>query len=308
MIFAMTGLPDLKKIKIPTDKIENDLTGEKNIKLSILRLDKIHPEVSGNKFFKLYYYLQKAIQENKPIITFGGAYSNHLSATATACKLAGIECIGIVRGDKPTSLSSTLTFCIKQGMKLDFISREKYRSLSAKDFDSVLLHNYGEHILIPEGGYGSNGVKGAELISQFYQEENYNYICCPVGSGTTLAGIINSSDSMVRIIGFSALKILDDFPERMNFLINKNVKTNYHLNNNYHFSGYARKSDLLINFMNKFYYDFNIPTDFVYTGKMMFGVFDLIEKNYFKRGSNLLCMHTGGLQGNKSLIAGTLNF
>lgn len=304
----MNHLPEIKNINVDINKIENEFIIDKGLTISILRLDKIHPEVSGNKFFKLYYFLQEAIIKETNIITFGGAYSNHLAATAAACKMYRISCMGIVRGEEPKNLSNTLLFCKQQGMQLEFISRENYKKKHEKDFEIKLATKFGEHILIPEGGFCKEGVAGAELISNFYSKAGYTHICSPVGTTSTLAGLIQSSIPEQKIIGFSVLKNLDDFENRIELIIGKRITKNYSLINDYHFGGYAKKTDELILFMNKLYEDFEIPTDFVYTAKMMFGVFDLIKKKYFPKGSKILCIHTGGLQGNFSLSPGTLNF
>jgi 1-aminocyclopropane-1-carboxylate deaminase/D-cysteine desulfhydrase-like pyridoxal-dependent ACC family enzyme len=304
----MIELPDIKKIKVVIDELENDFIKEKNVSLSVLRLDKIHPEISGNKFFKLYYFLEEAIDRKKKIITFGGAYSNHLAATAKACKMYGINCIGVVRGEQPAKLSHSLSFCKEQGMQLEFISRENYRKKVANDLKNKLKREFGDCILIPEGGYGNEGLEGAALISNFYSGKEFSHICCSAGTATTLAGLIKTSIATQTVIGFSALKGVTDFEERIMYLTGKLSNRKFCLRHDYHFGGYAKKTTELIYFMNELYQDFRIPTDFIYTGKMMFGVFDLIKKSYFPKGSSILCIHTGGLQGNLSLPAKTLNF
>lgn len=301
-------IDDIKNINVAIDKIENDFIKEKNVSLSILRLDKIHPEVPGNKFFKLYYFLEMAITAQRKIITFGGAYSNHLTATAKACKLYGISCIGIVRGEEPEKLSHTLLFCKEQGMQLEFISRMDYRKKDDQDFKGKLTEKYGDHILVPEGGYSKEGMEGAALIANFYRGKDLSHICCSAGTATTLAGLIKASKPGETIIGFSALKGITNCENRITFLTGKLPKEKFCFVNDYHFGGYAKKSNDLLCFMNKLYEAFAIPTDFIYTGKMMFGIFDLIKKNYFPGGSKILSIHTGGLQGNLSLPQGTLNF
>ena len=220
----------------------------------------------------------------------------------------GIRCICIVRGEESKELSHTLLFCKEQGMQLEFISRENYRRKDDEDFKMNLTNKYGDHVLIPEGGYSKQGVDGAALMSKFYTNTNCTHICCAVGTATTLSGLIRSSSHSQKIIGFSALKQLTDFDKRIQFLLGKPLDKKYSLNNDYHFGGYAKSTDELISFMNTFYKAFAIPTDFIYTAKMMFGVFDLIKKKYFAAGSNILCIHTGGLQGNLSLPPGILNF
>lgn len=304
----MPLLPDIKKIDVDIDKIQNEHTIKNNVSLSILRLDKIHPGISGNKFFKLYYFLEQAICKQKGIITFGGAYSNHLAATASACRMFGIKSIGIVRGEQPKKLSPTLLFCKGQEMQLDFISREKYKRKNEGDFRSELAGKFGDHLIIPEGGYSKEGVRGAALISHFYKNDSFGYVCCPAGTATTVAGLIKSALPSQNIIGFSSLKYHEDFKTRIQYLLETSSCKNYFLINDFHFGGYAKKTTELISFMKKFYEETGVPTDFVYTAKMMFGIFELIKKKYFPIGSKILCIHTGGLQGNLSLPSGTLNF
>lgn len=273
----------------------------------MLRLDELHPVVSGNKLFKLQYFLQEAKNsKHKTIITFGGAYSNHLAAAAFACKEEGLVCIGFVRGEAAPRLSPTLLFCRENGMQLEFISRSAYNNIDV-EFQKSLLNRYGDHTLIPEGGFSITGAQGAENIMQHFNGKNYSHICCPVGTGTTVAGLINGNKDNAEIIGFSALKNLDDMEDRLKQL-NADESNFYKLIPDYHFGGFAKQTPALIKFMNNFFQDNKIPLDFVYTAKMMFGVCDLVEKNYFAPGSNILCIHTGGLQGNNSLPNGTLNF
>jgi 1-aminocyclopropane-1-carboxylate deaminase len=220
----------------------------------------------------------------------------------------GINCIGIVRGEEQKDLSHTLLFCKKEGMQLDFISRQDYKRKYDEDFKMILIEKYGDHILIPEGGYSKQGVDGAALITDFYNNANFTHICSAVGTATTLAGLIRSTKTHQKVIGFSALKQLTDFESRIEFLLGKPLEKKYFINNDYHFGGVAKSTEELLFFMNTFYKSFTIATDFIYTAKMMFGVFDLIKKDQFTEGSNILCIHTGGLQGNYSLPEGALNF
>ena len=285
--------------------LQDTLFSEKEIELSILRLDEVHPEISGNKFYKLIYFLEEAGKSShKTIITFGGAYSNHLAATAFACKEAGIKSIGIVRGEKPLTLSPTLSFCINQGMDLKFISRSDYKSISDHIFLRELENIYGEHILIPEGGYSEKGANGASLITGYFTK-SYSHICLAVGTATTFAGMINGVDHGSKILGFDILKNRNDLKDRLKYL-KADENADYELISDYHFGGYAKKTNELLEFMNEFYRKHAIPLDFVYTGKMMFGLYDIISKNYFPKGSKILCIHTGGLQGNNSLPKNTL--
>ncbi len=289
-------------IQIPAiSPIRNRFAQDMDIKISMLRLDEVHPVISGNKLFKLHYFLEEALNSNhKTIITFGGAYSNHLAATAYACRILNISCVGIVRGEAPFVLSETLVFCRENGMKLDFISREEYAEIAPTETNSYVKKKYGEHILIPEGGFSVKGMEGASLIQEYYADGKYSHICVAIGTATTFAGILKKSTAETVIIGFPALKSMADVSERLNTL-GVNNHQNLSIMNDYTFGGFGKKTPGLIAFMNRFYKENSIPLDFVYTGKMMFGIEDLLEKKYFPAGADILCIHTGGLQGNSSI-------
>ena len=192
-------------------------------------------------------------------------------------------------------------------MKLYFISRSEYKNIETPTFLTQMRQKFGEHILIPEGGYSKKGAEGAALIYKYCEGKKFTHVCVAVGTATTFAGIVKASEEDTKVIGISALKNMTDFEKRMKFLVG-DIPKNYSFINDYHFGGYAKKNDELISFINKFYIDYKIPLDFVYTGKMMFGIVDLIKQDYFPEGAKILCIHTGGLQGNKSLLDGTLNF
>lgn len=292
------------------EELNGELFVKKQIKLSILRLDKVHPVISGNKLFKLHYFLQQAQNtEHKKIITFGGPYSNHLSATAYACKISGLNCVGIVRGEKPVLLSHTLQQCISDGMTLHFISRERYTEKENTSFADKLKEQFGQHILIPEGGYHSLGAKGAALIMQFLQNDPPSYICSAIGTATTAAGLLLASNQQQQIIGVSVLKGMYNIKEDIAAIANSaNDQQRLKILHDYHFGGYAKKTPELIAFMNKLYHDYQLPTDFVYTGKMMYAIIDSIKNDVFAPGANIVCIHTGGLQGNLSLPVDTLIF
>ncbi len=304
----MAPLFDYINVHPPINQLHDDLLDRQCIELSVLRLDEIHPVVSGNKIFKLHYLLEDAISSaHKTIITFGGAYSNHLAATAYACKAEGLKCVGIVRGERSPALSHTLIYCIENGMRLEFVSRSSYKNINTKAYQNELSEKFGDHTLIPEGGFCKAGAKGAEGITGLFEERKFSHICCSVGTATTFAGLINGSDDATRVMGFSALKNLADIQQRLKHL-GVAAGRKYLFLEDYHFGGYAKKNTELITFMNTFFKDNKIPLDFVYTGKMMFGVIDLVKKNFFPSGSNILCIHSGGLQGNGSLPNGSLNF
>jgi 1-aminocyclopropane-1-carboxylate deaminase len=299
----------LNILNTPVEVLHDELFLQKKVSVSVLRLDKIHPVVSGNKLFKLHYFLQDAIQnKHKTIVTFGGAYSNHLVATAYACNVLGLKNIGIVRGEKPIALSPTLQQCIGYGMQLKFITREMYAKKEKQHFTDGLKNEFGECVIIPEGGYHPLGAKGAALIGDIIKLHNYSHLCTCTGTGTTLAGLlINSNGS--KVISVPALKGMSDIEERMHFLCGVSCNTdNLQIFNDYHFGGYAKKTPELISFMNYLWQQHQLPTDFVYTAKLFFAIYDKIKNNYFEKETNILCLHTGGLQGNNSLPKGTLLF
>ena len=289
--------------------LNDELFVEKQVSLTVLRLDNIHPVISGNKLFKLHYFMEEAVKtSSERIVTFGGAYSNHLVATAYACQIAGLQCIGIVRGEKPSILSHTLQSCIEYGMHLKFTSREQYAEKEMKYFIDELDKEYKKNYIIPEGGYHPSGAKGAAHIMKLV-EDSATHICCAAGTATTLAGLLMGAGNHQKIIGFPVLKNMHDLHERVSFLTNTNNEYNkLQIIDDYHFGGYAKKTPTLIDFMNNIYKVHLLPTDFVYTGKMMFGVMDSIKKDFFEKGSKICCLHTGGLQGNLSLPDGSLIF
>lgn len=278
------------------------LDEKKNIELSIKREDLIHPFVSGNKYRKLKYNVLQAREENKTtLLTFGGAFSNHIAAVASAGKAEDFNTIGIIRGEElkdKVDTNPTLSFAKSCGMTFIFISRKDYRDKSNPNFISNLKDQFGDFYLIPEGGTNNLAIKGSEEILN-EKDSKFDYICCAVGTGGTISGIINASKSNQKVLGFSSLK--GDF---LNKDISKFVtSTNWELITDYHFGGYGKINDSLITFINKFKSENKIPLDPIYTGKMMFGIFDLIKKGYFKPNSKILAIHTGGLQGIEGMNA-----
>ncbi|WP_426095881.1 1-aminocyclopropane-1-carboxylate deaminase/D-cysteine desulfhydrase [Flavobacterium sp. DSR2-3-3] len=266
------------------------------ISVQIKREDLIHPFVSGNKFRKLKYNLLQAKVENQEtLLTFGGAFSNHIAAVAFAGNEKGFKTIGIIRGDElsgKVSENPTLLFAQNCGMQLEFISREDYRLKSEGSFLENLKQKFGGFYHIPEGGTNDLAIKGCEEILTS-EDADFDYICCSVGTGGTISGIINSVLPHQKVLGFPALK--GDFlkEEIRNFVQNDN----WELVTDYHFGGYAKVTAELIVFINHFYLENQIPLDPIYTGKMVFGVVDLIKKNYFPAKSKILLIHTGGIQG-----------
>ena len=264
--------------------------------LSIKREDLIHPFISGNKYRKLKYNLLQAQQEkHTTLLTFGGAFSNHIAAVAAAGKEYGFRTIGIVRGEElegKVAENPTLQFARNCGMELDFISRETYRRKEDPAFLENLHQKWSSFYLLPEGGTNALAVKGCQEILNEADAE-FDFICCAVGTGGTISGLINSTKSHQKVLGFPALK--GDF---LNEEIRKFATNNrWELIKEYHFGGYGKITSELVGFINKQFLETKVPFDPIYTGKMFFGVIDLIQKNYFPKGSKILLIHTGGIQG-----------
>ena len=292
---------------ITINELKSDFLSAKEIKVSILRLDKIHPIVSGNKLFKLHYFVKECLLTNhKSLLTFGGGYSNHLAATAFLCKENNIKCIGVIRGEAPKVYSHTLKYCQAMGMQLIFISREAYKNMDLEENRHALKKEFGDCTIVPEGGFAKDGAIGASLIMDLLKNEKPNYVCTCVGTATTLAGLLQNNAQHANIIAIPAIKNMTDIEERVLAITQKKYEIT--IFGDYHFGGYAKLNEELIYFMNQFYSDYQIPTDFVYTAKMMYGIFDKIKKGFFNKGDNIICIHTGGLQGNLSLKKATLIF
>ncbi len=267
-------------------RINSKLFSEKGIEVSVLRLDLIHPQISGNKWFKLKYNLEEAKKRGvDTILTFGGAFSNHIHATAVACNQFGFKSIGVIRGEKESESNSTLSEAKKYGMELHFVSREDYKLKNEEDFISELKNKFGNFYLIPEGGDNLLGEKGCEEILP--KENDFDVIFCACGTGTTFNGISKSLKPNQKLYGISVLK-----GEPFGKLANSEILTEYH------FGGYAKHTEQLLNFKSKFERESNIPLDYVYTAKLFFAIQDLISKNRISNNSKVLIIHSGGLQGN----------
>lgn len=282
--------------KVNFSEIENS-----QVSVFIKREDELHPFISGNKYRKLKYNLEEAFQLNKStLLTFGGAYSNHIAATAAAGFEYNFKTIGVIRGDELAhnledvlQINPTLKFASEHNMQFHFVTRSDYRNKTTPEFIEDLKEKFGDFYLVPEGGTNKFAIKGCEEILT-EEDIQYDVVFSSVGTGGTISGIINASKKHQKVIGFSALK--GDFLQNE---IKKWVtkSKNWSLNTNYHFGGYAKVSAELITFINKFKAETKIPLDPVYTGKMFFGIMDLIKKGYFEKGTKILAIHTGGLQG-----------
>lgn len=286
-----------------------------NFKLDVLRLDLIDQEISGNKWFKLNYNLKKAQSEKaKTIITFGGAYSNHIAATAAFCKLEGFQSVGVIRGEAAKDLNPTLAKAKADGMQLHFVSRELYNQKSEAHFKQELTQLFGQHYLIPEGGNNEQGILGCMEILK--PEWDYDTVVCACGTAATFSGIVAACKKQQRVIGISVLKgqntLVNDALQQLklilpttNFIINGNEElaksqiTNHCITNNYCFNGYAKLDRALLKFKIDFEKKYTILLDYVYTSKLFYSVFDLLQHNKINLNAKILVIHCGGLQGNK---------
>ncbi|QAA81775.1 1-aminocyclopropane-1-carboxylate deaminase/D-cysteine desulfhydrase [Aequorivita sp. H23M31] len=281
---------------IPTEKIDLSAFGIGGFSLFIKREDLLHPFVSGNKFRKLKYNIESAqLQSKDTLLTFGGAFSNHIAATAAAGKEFEMKTIGIIRGEELADKigeNPTLTFAQNCGMQFHFVSRETYRQKETSWFLNDLKEKFGDFYLVPEGGTNSFAVKGCTEILDV-QDKIYDYVCVPVGTGGTIAGLIEASGENQNILGFSALNGIFQSEGIKKYT----SKRNYKLIDSYCFGGYGKIEKNLVRFINDFRSITGIPLDPVYTGKMLFGIMDLLKIGYFSENSRILAVHTGGLQG-----------
>ncbi len=269
---------------------------EKDVSITLKREDLLHPYISGNKYRKLKYNLEAAqMKGHHTLLTFGGAYSNHIDALAYAGKEKGMQTIGVIRGEEikdAWSSNTTLKRASANGMVFKFVSREAYREKDSDGFVSQLRKDFGDFYTIPEGGTNALAVKGCEEILDS-NDQKFDIICTCVGTGGTVSGLINASNTSQKVLGFSALK--GDF---LKSDIRKMVKKdNWRLITDYHFGGYAKINIELIDFINQFKATTDIPLDPIYTGKMLFGLLDMIKNDNFVPGTNILVIHTGGIQG-----------
>lgn len=281
----------------PVQTLQHPLFDEHNLQVFIKREDLNHPFVSGNKWWKLKYNLEEAKKLGyTTLLTFGGAHSNHIYATAAAAKEVGLKAIGVIRGEElSVHDNATLRFVKEQGMYLHFVSREDYRKKNEQDFTNTLINKFGKAYIIPEGGTNNLAVQGVALFSaKLKQEIDFDYLCCAVGTGGTIAGLINGLPNK-KLLGFSSLK--GNFMEAEVKKVLQSDAPNWSINSDYHFGGYGKYNQVLLDFISKAEQDFNIPLEQVYTGKMFFGVLDLISRNFFPDKSKILLLHTGGMQG-----------
>lgn len=279
--------------------IQDPRLDPRGVTLSVLRLDLVHPDLSGNKWYKLKYNLRQARKEGySTLLTFGGAYSNHIYATAAAGKIYKFRTVGIIRGERPPDLNPSLRFAERQGMQLHFISREAYRQKTSPSFLEELRQELGDFYMLPEGGANRLAVKGCTEILP--EKAQFDVLSCSVGTGATLAGLLVQLNDKKRVLGFSALKggsFLKSEIDALTQSYQNRTYRNYELVIDYHFGGFARANHTLIDFINEYYQMHGIPLEPIYTGKLFYGLYDLISQGYFASGTSIMAIHTGGLQG-----------
>lgn len=289
------------------DRLVDSFIRKNQSDVDMLRLDKIHPIVSGNKYYKLKYFLEDAINKKKDtVVTFGGYYSNHLHATAFTCKQAGLHSIGYIRGTEPPVLNDTLKDCIKFGMELRFVPTAAFEHTQRE----CILDASENLQCIPMGGNGLLGIQGASEILEFEEASTYDFIIAAAGTGTTAGGLLQQLNPHQQLILFSAVKnnfsLIDEI---INLEPSLSIKRNQlSVFWDFHCGGFGKSNEELIQHMNWFYKEHAIETDFVYTGKMMLGFYQLLNNGYFPQESKILIIHSGGLQGNRSLRSGSLIF
>ena len=284
---------------IATEILKHPLWEKQDIQLFMKRLDQVHPKASGNKFYKLKYNLEQAQKEGKStLLTFGGAYSNHIYATAAAAEQTGFRSIGIIRGEETLPLNPTLATVKEMGMAIYYVDRTTYRKKNEAAFIENLKTQFGDFYLIPEGGTNELAIKGTtEILTA--EDSIYTHICSAIGTGGTILGLANRLQKHQELLGFSSLKGSFIHQEIADGLKKYGIVPLGKVNilDNYHFGGYGKHDQELLDFIRWFYGEFQIPLDPVYTGKMVYGTLDLIKKQHFPRGSKILLLHTGGLQG-----------
>ena len=308
-IYQYGADPTINLGDITFDPLPLPQFGKNALDVTVLRLDKIHPEISGNKWFKLKYYLEAGkLRKRDRLISFGGPYSNHLVALACAARAQGFSSTGFIRGEKPAIFSASLFTAMKYGMDLEFLPRSVYSLKEDRVFLSELQSRYPRALIIPEGGCGEPGIRGAgEILTPGVHD--YSHICCAVGTGTTITGLLKARKPHQKMIGIPVLKGTQGIePLRAEWITDKEKENSLVLFHEYHFGGYAKKTPALLDFMNSLFERSGIPTDFVYTGKLFYAIADLAFKNYFPKGSSVLILHSGGLQGNLSLAGDVLHF
>lgn len=282
----------------PIQEIKASFLTEAGIRLLVKREDLNHPEVSGNKWWKLKYNLEQAIEEGQDtLLTFGGAYSNHLYALAASASELGMKSIGIVRGEETLPLNPTLRFVKSRGMEIHFVSREAYREKQESNFLHELQEKFGRFYMLPEGGTNALAVKGCKEFSmQLVEEAEFDTLCLPVGTGGTMAGMVAGLKPHQQAIGISVLKHGEFLNEEVKRWLTGS-ESNWRIETGFAFGGYARSNRELLDFIRMHREQHNLPLEHVYTAKTLYGIYELIRQGKIRRSSVVMMVHTGGLQG-----------
>ncbi len=293
------------ELHLPSPLHPIPIQNKKAIKFFIKRDDLIHPTISGNKWRKLKYQLTHAKEQGfKGILTFGGAYSNHIIATALAAKKEGLNSIGIIRGEAHSIniKNATLSKATEYGMDLQFISREEYKLKEEGQYVQELLNKRSGFFLIPEGGKHQLALPGvAEIIQEMASDiDNIDYLLCAIGTGTTFAGLAKTK-KIKQLIGIPVLKHSNIQQEIEEDLLGEHLTSDCSILHDYHFGGYAKFNSELIDFMHDINSQYNIPTDVLYTSKLLYAAVDLLRQDYFKADSTVCIYHSGGIQGNAGM-------
>lgn len=285
-------------------------TKHAGVKLLVKRDDLIHPLVSGNKWRKLYLNIDAALNAKKDrVVTFGGAFSNHIVATAVACQQAGIPSLGIIRGEEVDLSNPSLTLAKEYGMELIPVSRNEYALKNLPEYKEELYQRFGSVFIVPEGGANHYGVNGCmDIVKEL--DFTPDFITVAVGTGTTLAGIALAAKDATTVIGFPALKGGDFLLEEISALVyscifdeayTADVLHKIRLETRFHFGGYGKTDERLVNFVNQFYRQTQLPLDLIYTGKLFYGLLEQLREGFYPKGSSILVIHTGGIQGNEGM-------
>ena len=287
----------------PVDILKGGPWEERGITFLVKRDDQIHPEVSGNKWRKLIPNLEEAARQgHHRIVTFGGAFSNHIAATAAAGKMFGFETVGLIRGERKLPLNPTLAKAVENGMLLFYLSREMFRQMHEPVFQTKIQAEYGPCYLLPMGGTNTLGISGCEnAVQEIAQQlpKLPDYLCACCGTGGTFSGLVAGMQGRGKLLGFPALKgnfLQYDIQYLLHSYRNGHC-SNWQLMQDYHFGGYAKYNDPLLAFIGQFKEQYGLLLDPIYTGKMFYGIVDLIQKGFFAEGSTILAVHSGGLQG-----------
>ncbi len=276
-----------------------------NVNIFMKRIDLVHPIISGNKWYKMKYNIAEMLNQGKDtLLTFGGAYSNHLHAAAYAGKIFGLKTIGLLRGEEHLPLNETLKSSIDNGMEIHYVDRSRFRERESEAFLDEVKQKFGEVFILPLGGTNEIALKGcAEIVEQI--DMDFDYICSASGSGGTFAGIVAGLEGSKKGIAFPALKggeFLEGIISDLVFEYSGKKYSNWSLNTDYHFGGFAKLTRELVEFTKEFKRLNEFELDYIYTNKMMFGIAELIKSGYFKSGETIVAIHSGGLQGNLGMM------